>query len=848
VAARTAGDDDLQVRFLANALRRVITLFVTAEPAPRGGRPFSRRLFIHAVRFTRASYFALPKQRTPMLATRLVAVVLALLLLNVATAQAERPIVDLHRFDAYFELFAADSNVPWKPATVRLDTYSSAPVAISVYAVDPVNVLTAGANFSPRAIDVARRRALASFSFTPPGGYQFQSNQVNLPLGNREGFFVVEARRGDVGEQVWIDRTRVGLVSKETPGGFLLYGMDLGTGMPLARMRIQFVVHDAFVTAFTGDDGTVRWNRAARPVFALAQWGASYAFLSLLPQAPVPAAIVGVRVDSAVVHAGGILRVAGFVRRHADGVLRAENGSVTVSLRNGPRTIAARHVTVDEAGAFATALTIPANVASGDYAVIAQSGGGAAGGASVHVDANAGSLSLDVATACGGRCDPRADVPLHVHASTGAALVRVTVVRSPHIYLGEVPESALWGTTEWYEATVRTDSDGNATVRVPHPLDDLASTYGITVESDGATAETRVLVPTANAVIHIAVQRPEQGYGTPVAFAVDAQRLDGKPLTGERIAIDLMHGNATQRQTLTLDAQGRARGNFSSPDLGTNMVFASVEADGRATDATQVQIDPLAPSPDNDGDDPDVRIALDASTYRSGETIVVSAQAAGAQGDALLTFESALGVQYAVARVTDGRAVAHFRAVDAAGELQAGAVMVHDGALQWSTVPVTLRGIGRAQVAGLEVEGAHLDAGTMARVTFDGAGERGTYVVRISAGTPSGSAIFSSAPELLAIGVSTTQSSAPQGTTWHPWVDSTGNHAQVISFVRRSQPPPDELLAEAETRTIEWKVVRAGADGVPIVLPQHGGQYVISVLDIADDGSVTAGISSLDVR
>ncbi len=59
-------------------------------------------------------------------------------------ALAERPIVDLHRLDAYFALFASDSNVPWKSTTVRLDTYSSAPVRFTVYQVDPADVITAG--------------------------------------------------------------------------------------------------------------------------------------------------------------------------------------------------------------------------------------------------------------------------------------------------------------------------------------------------------------------------------------------------------------------------------------------------------------------------------------------------------------------------------------------------------------------------------------------------------------------------------------------------------------------------------------------------------------------------------
>ena len=132
---------------------------------------------------------------------------------GIAPVRAERQIVDLHRLDANFQLFAADSSVPWKPTTVRLDTYSSAPVAFSVYEVDPADVLTAGSNFSPRAIVASARRATISFTFTPPGGYQFQSNAVNLRLGSREGFFVVEARRGSVGEQVWINRSRVGLMN-----------------------------------------------------------------------------------------------------------------------------------------------------------------------------------------------------------------------------------------------------------------------------------------------------------------------------------------------------------------------------------------------------------------------------------------------------------------------------------------------------------------------------------------------------------------------------------------------------------------------------------------------------------
>jgi hypothetical protein len=119
--------------------------------------------------------------------------------------------------------------------------------------------------------------------------------------------------------------------------------------------------------------------------------------------------------------------------------------------------------------------------------------------------------------------------------------------------------------------------------------------------------------------------------------------------------------------------------------------------------------------------------------------------------------------------------------------------------------------------------------------------------VRISRGTPSGSAIFSSAPALLAIGITTTQNSAPGAVTWHPSVDSTGDRAQVLGFVRRSQPP-EEALAQAESETVSWKVERGGADGVAIELPAQGGRYLLSALDISDDGSVSAGSSMVEVH
>ncbi len=109
--------------------------------------------------------------------------------------------------------------------------------------------------------------------FTPPPGERYTPNDVEVPLQNREGFFVIEARRGDAVQQAWIDLTRVGLLTKESPGGIVLYGADLGSGRALAKMRITYLVGTSFEYGATDARGIARWSGAGRPRFAIAEWG-----------------------------------------------------------------------------------------------------------------------------------------------------------------------------------------------------------------------------------------------------------------------------------------------------------------------------------------------------------------------------------------------------------------------------------------------------------------------------------------------------------------------------------------------------------------------------------------------
>jgi hypothetical protein len=777
------------------------------------------------------------------------------LALIVATlpAHAARPLLDYHRLDAYFALYAPDSNVPWKSSTVRLDTYTSAPVDFSVFHVDPADVILAGSTTRPRSIDTRRMKAIASWRYTPPGGYRFQSNDVNVPLGSREGFFVVEARRGGVGDQVWINRTRIGLVTKETALGITLYGANLASGKPLVHMRVSFIVKGRFSDRFTDARGLVTWRGEPRPLFALAQWGASVAFVSFLPQAPLPITIVAVKTASAVVHAGDTLQVVGFARSRTGDRLRPSTGSALIQLRSRFGVAAQSSVHLDPAGAFALPLRVPASSNAGDYTVIATVHGSSAG-AAVHVDANAAGLSLALAPTCAASCDADADIPLVLRASRGpspVAGVRATVriIRSPHAYADDSTDEP-WGVTQWHTVTVTTSQDGRALIEIPHPTDGLASTYGVRATSGGATADTRIVVPTSRVALRVQLQRDDIGSGEPAAFDIYAtDATSRKAVQGIAVRVQLVHGASVQEQTVTLDDRGYAHGAFTSPQVGSNLVVARVLGAQRAMDAAQVQVEPQTLQMHSAQASTRVAIVLDRKRYTAGQQARVDAFLAGAQGSALLTLESGTSTQARVIPVHDGRVTSNVRIGNAAGVLSVGLAFVRDGTLQWDSVPLVVDAPGRPINAALQLDRASYVPGSTATATLANVrAGAGTLIVRVTKTVPTGSALFASAPDLLAIGTTTTQDTAAQGASWHPWVDSTGDHAVIQTFLRRSAPPADLTMTQADTASVYWKIDRESGDSVHVPVPGSPGRYILTLLKVHDDGRVTAASGDLIVQ
>lgn len=267
-------------------------------------------------------------------------------------------------------------------------------------------------------------------------------------------------------------------------------------------------------------------------------------------------------------------------------------------------------------------------------------------------------------------------------------------------------------------------------------------------------------------------------------------------------------------------------------------------------DAAQIQVEPQTLQTQSAQGSRSIAISLDRRRYGAGESARIDASLPGSAGSAVLTLESASSTEIRVVPVRDGRASASIRVADAPGVLSAGAAFVRDGSLQWDSVPLVVDAPGRPLAATLQLDKAAYVPGSIARAQLDDVrGGEGTLIVRLTKGAPTGSAVFETAPDLLAIGTTATQDTAADGASWHPWVDSSsGDHAVIQTFARRSAPPSDLTLTQADTASVYWKVDRTAGSAFDVPVPEAPGKYVLTLLKIGDDGRVTAAASDLVVR
>ena len=797
------------------------------------------------------------RSTTRRISSRACLAALASVAIAALPAQAARPLLDKGQWDRYFALFARDVSVPWKPASLRLDTYSGAPVEFAAYNVDPADVIIAGQNRQPRPLDTSKRAPVARWKFSPPPGLRFESSDVTVPIGNQEGFYVVEARRGDAVQQVWINRTHIGLLTKEGPEGLLLWAVDLRSGRPIPKMAVSFLVGLQLLERKTDANGLLAWHDdRVRPAFALAEQGAGRAFISILPQAPMPNAIVGLRLESAVVRAGSAIHFAGFVRRRINGSLKLTTGDARVTLAGGGRTVSTTTARLDSAGAFDGVIDVPPNLNSGEYAILASAAGGV-GGTSVHVDA-AADLVLSIHSDC--PCDPLKPVPIVVAASRAGARasgadVRVRIVRTPHIVppgaSGAVPR---WGATTVYDRSVRADAEGRALVTLAPPSDGLDSTYGIEATGPGASATTRLAVPNGRIALAVEPAARTVDPGQPVAVEVRGfAAADGSPAPNLAVHVRITHGSTAQVQDVTLDSNGRARLIFRDVSLGSNLILAGARVEGRQVlDASAVTIEPQALAGTTAAAAGPVAITFDKRRYRVGDRMAVRASAAGASGDALITLDGARTYATRIASAASGVTSTTLELGDPQGAVSISAAFVRDGALALGEARVDLDGPGHARTTELAFDRSTYAPGEVARVSIRDGAEEGeaTYAIRVADGGESGSALFDDAPAVLASGGITSQSPASENPQWHAYVAPANSKASDIFAAEepRKAPTDSPSIAAAAPRTMLWRIERSAREMLELPVPREPGHYILSVMKIAENGCVGASSIGFDVK
>jgi len=484
-------------------------------------------------------------------------------------------------------------------------------------------------------------------------------------------------------------------------------------------------------------------------------------------------------------------------------------------------------------------------------------GGIAAEHAIRRVDA-AADLSLSIQSNC--PCDPATPVTLTLGATrskTGVAGVPIAlrVVRAPHIVPPDASDQApRWGTTIVYSATLRTDSSGRAAVSLPVPADGLDSSYGIEATTRGASATTRIAVPHARIALAVEPVATRVDPGQPVA--VDVRGFDasgGAPAAGLVAHLRLSHGSTVQAQDVTLDAGGRARAVFRNVSLGSNLILANADVAGRQVlDASAVSIEPRALSGAPPSDLGSVVIALDKARYHVGERITIRANAPGAGGDALITLDGARTYATRLGAASGGQVTATLDLGDPQGDVRVSAAFVRDGAIALGTARIQLDGPGHARTTELVLDRARYSPGETAHVSVRDGADRGgaTYAIRVADGPESGSALFDDAPAVLSGGGTTSQNPASENPRWHAYVTPANSKASDIFAAEEARKAPTEppSIAAAAPRTMLWRVERLAADNFDLAVPRERGRYVISVLKVADNGSVGASSIAFDVQ
>ena len=247
-----------------------------------------------------------------------------------------------------------------------------------------------------------------------------------------------------------------------------------------------------------------------------------------------------------------------------------------------------------------------------------------------------------------GAADPAKLLRERARACRCRSAVRVRIVRSPHVQPPDSGDDATaWGVTTIVDTTLQTDALGVAHIAIPAPTDGLASTYGVAATSGSSTASANLVAPDARIALAVTPVRPSI---RPTRRVRHTRLRRARRRAGRGAERARAHQSRTDgpRRDLTLGARRHGARHVPDVALGMNLVTAQADLDGARGRRFRGHGRPARADRRSGSGSERREDRGRARAAKPSERTGITANLAGAAGDALITMESVRGVTPAV--------------------------------------------------------------------------------------------------------------------------------------------------------------------------------------------------------
>jgi len=491
-----------------------------------------------------------------------------------------------------------------------------------------------------------------------------------------EGLYWLQVKGGGQVTGTWLAVSKIGLVGKAVADDTLAYVADLQTGQPINGAKISTLGPNGLnPVGTTAADGTLRFTRStAAPV--VATLGESSAFVDLYRDTrdAVPMKMLGYT-DRTIYRPGDTVEFKGIARKPAgDQYQLPAPEPVNIEFQDPDENVIGKSsTTLNGMGTYTAEFSISKEAAPGVYWIVSKTPSGEDRTAVTVAAYRKPTYTITVTPEKpsyirGERARMKVKATYYYGGPVPDANVEAYVYRAayydPRVYeddeYGYEGEGDSYGEFITEVKGLKTDENGEAIVEFDtRPKDgdgpvDNDAMYSVDVsisDDSGKYFDARGSVVVMRGEFALSTQTDRWVVDTDQAFDVSfaAANTAGEPAANQKVEIttgierwdgknfSLYH---TERQEVTLDAQGKAKISLKSSRPGSYVVRArATDRRGNIIEASEyiwvdgrIEASDMAPTP--------LKLELDKRQYSPGEKAKVLIQTDKPGGSVLLTIES----------------------------------------------------------------------------------------------------------------------------------------------------------------------------------------------------------------